>query len=115
MNWNPYAFTIWEVTWGKESDSVTRSVVSDSLRPHGPEPSKLLCPWNSPGKNTGVDSHSLLQGIFLDPGIKAKPPTLQADSLLSEPQGKPKNTGVGSPSLLQQIFPTQESNQGLLQ
>ena len=25
---------------------------------------RLLCPWNSPGKNTGVDSHSLLQGIF---------------------------------------------------
>ena len=28
----------------------------------------LLCPWNSPGKNTGVGSHSLLQGIFLTPG-----------------------------------------------
>ena len=26
--------------------------------------SRLLCPWNSPGKNTGVSSHSLLQGIF---------------------------------------------------
>ena len=39
---------------------------------------------------------------------------LQADSLPSEPPGKPKNTGVGSPSLLQWIFPTQESNWGLL-
>ena len=29
---------------------------------------KLLCPWNSPGKNTGVDSHSLLQEIFLTQG-----------------------------------------------
>ena len=28
-------------------------------------PPGLLCPWNSPGKNTGVGSHSLLQGIFL--------------------------------------------------
>ena len=27
-------------------------------------PTKLLCPWDSPGKNTGVGSHSLLQGIF---------------------------------------------------
>ena len=36
-------------------------------------------------------------------------PTLQADSLPAEPQGKPKNTGVGSLSL-QQIFPTQESS-----
>ena len=39
---------------------------------------------------------------------------LQADSSLSEPQGKPKDTGVGSLSLLQRIFPTQESNWGLL-
>ena len=28
------------------------------------EPARLLCPWNSPGKNTGVGSRSLLQGIF---------------------------------------------------
>ena len=37
---------------------------------------------------------------------------LRADSLLSEPPGKPMNTGVGSLSLLQGIFPTQELNQG---
>ena len=36
---------------------LSRSVVSDSLKPHG-----LLCPWNSPGKNTGVGCHALLQG-----------------------------------------------------
>ena len=41
-------------------------------------------------------------------------PTLQADSLSSEPPGKPINTGVGSLSLLQGIFLTQESNRGLL-
>ena len=35
------------------------SVVSDSLRPHG-----LYRPWNSPGQNVEVGSHSLLQGIF---------------------------------------------------
>ena len=32
--------------------------------PHGLQPTSLLCPWNSPGKNTGVGCHSLLQGIF---------------------------------------------------
>ena len=48
------------------------------------------------------------------PGIEPRSPTLQADSLPAEPQGKPKNTGVGSLSLLQQIFPIQELNQGLL-
>ena len=39
---------------------------------------------------------------------------MQADSLPSEPPGKPKNTGAGSLSLLQQIFPTQELNWDLL-
>ena len=38
------------------------SVVSDSLRPYGLQPARLLCPWNSPGKNTGVGCHALLQG-----------------------------------------------------
>ena len=50
----------------KEGES--RSVVSDSLRPHG-----LQSPWNSPGQNTGRGSLSLLQGIFptqrLNPGL----------------------------------------------
>ena len=35
---------------------------------HPTEPSRLFCPWNSPGKNTGVGCHSLLQGIFLTQG-----------------------------------------------
>ena len=43
--------------------------MSDSLRPHGLEPPKLLCPWNSPGKNSGVGSHSFLQGMFLTQGL----------------------------------------------
>ena len=44
------------------------SVLSDSLRPHGLWPSRLLCPWDSPGKNIGVGCHFLLQGIFLMQG-----------------------------------------------
>ena len=53
-------------------------------------------------------------GDLPNPGIKPRSPALQAASLPAEPQEKPKNTGVGSLSLLQKIFPTQESNQGLL-
>ena len=53
-------------------------------------------------------------GDLPNPGIEARSPTLQADSLPAEPQGKPKNTGVGSLILLQWIFLTQESNWGLL-
>ena len=40
------------------------SVVSDSVRPYGLKPARLLCPWDFPGKNTGVGCHFLLQGIF---------------------------------------------------
>ena len=53
-----------------ESESVSCSVVSsNSLQPHGLEAVRLLCPRDSPGKNTGVGSHSLLQGIFLTQGL----------------------------------------------
>ena len=47
-------------------------------------------------------------------GIEPRSPSLQANSLPAEPQGKPMNTGVGSLSLLQWIFRTRESNWGLL-
>ena len=59
---------------------------------------------DSPGKNTGVGCHALSR-ILPNPGIKPRPPALQADSLPSEPPGKPTNTGEGSLSLLQGIFP----------
>ena len=49
------------------------SVMSDSLRPHGLQPTRLLCPWDFPGKSTGVGCHFLLQGVFptqgSDPGL----------------------------------------------
>ena len=47
---------------------VSRSVVPDSLWVHGLQPAGLLCPWDSPGKNTGVGGHFILQGIFLAQG-----------------------------------------------
>ena len=50
-------------------ESVSCSVMSDSLLHRGLWPTSLLCPWNSPGKNTGVGCHSLLQGIFLTQGL----------------------------------------------
>ena len=39
----------------------SRSVVSDSVRPHRQQPTRLSHPWDSPGKNTGVGCHFLLQ------------------------------------------------------
>ena len=38
--------------------------MSDYVELHRRQPTRLLCPWDSPGKNTGVGCHALLQGIF---------------------------------------------------
>ena len=65
------------------------SVVCDSLRPHGLQPARILCLGDAPGKNTGVGCHFLLPGNLPVPGIEHRSPTLQADSLPSEPLGKP--------------------------
>ena len=51
---------------------------------------ELLCPWDSPGKNTGVGCHVPLQGIFLTQGLNpclSAAPALQADSLPLSHQG----------------------------
>ena len=69
---------------------------------------------DSPGKNTGVYCHALLQGNLPNPGSEPRSPTLQVDSLPSEPPGKPKNPRVYRLSVLQAFFPTHESNWGLL-
>ena len=45
------------------------SVMSDSLRPQGLQHTRLLCPWDSLGKNTGLGCHALLQGIFPTQGL----------------------------------------------
>ena len=63
--------------------SRSRSVVSDSLPPHG-----LYSPGTSQGQNTGVGSHSLLQ-VVSQPRDQTRSPALQVDSLPAEPPGKP--------------------------
>ena len=56
---------------------------------------RLFCPWDFPGKNTGVSCHFLLQGIFQTQESNTSllcylwSPALQADALLAEPPGKP--------------------------
>ena len=75
----------------------SRSVLSDSLRPHGLQPARLLCPWNVPGKNTGVGCRFLLQGIFPTQGSNPLLPSpafnlLQAGSLPLSHLRRPKAT-----------------------
>ena len=66
-------YTLLEHEPQRSSACVSSLVTSTSLQPHGLEPTRLLCPWDSPGKNTGVGCHFLLQGIFptqgLNPGL----------------------------------------------
>ena len=70
-------------------------VLSDhSLQPHGLQPTRLLCPWGFCRQEVG--RRAFLQGIFPIQGLNPDLLQLQADSLLTEPPGKPKNTGVGS-------------------
>ena len=48
------------------------SGVSNSSQTHGLELTRLLCPWDSPGKNTGAGCHFLLQGIFPTQGLNPR-------------------------------------------
>ena len=70
-------------------------------------------PGDSPGKNTGVGCHALLQGIFPTQGSNPGLPHCRR-ILLAESPGKPKNTRVCSLSLFQGNFPTQELKHSLL-
>ena len=69
------------------------SVVSGCLRPCGLWPTRLLCPWGSPGKSAGVSFHALLQGIFPTQGWNPRLSCLlhrQADSYPLCHQGSPR-------------------------
>ena len=68
--WRIDAFEMWcwrrllRVPWtaGRSKQSIwSHSVVSDSSRPHGLQPTRPLHPWDLPGKSTGVGCHCLLQ------------------------------------------------------
>ena len=57
------------------------SVVSDSVRPHRRQPTRLLCPWDFPGKNTGSGCHCLLQCMK----VKSQSEVAQSYPTLSNP------------------------------
>ena len=57
------------------------SVVSDSARPQRRQPTRLPCPWDSPGKNTGVGCHFLLQSMK----VKSESEVAQSCLPLSDP------------------------------
>src|SRR5574340_856504 len=55
--------------------------MSDSVQPHRRKPTRLPCPWDSPGKNTGVGCHFLLQCMK----VKSEREVAQSCLTLSEP------------------------------
>ena len=63
--------------------------MSDSLQPHRLYPTRLLCPWDSRGKNTGVRSHSPFQGIFLTQESNLDLPHCRQILYLLRNQGSP--------------------------
>ena len=74
--------------------SVTQSC--PTLQPHGLQPAKLLCPQDSPGRNSRVGFHCLLQGIFLTQGLNPsllRPLHWQADFLPLSHLGSPFKNG----------------------
>ena len=51
------------------ASAATSLQLSDSVRPYGLWPARLLCPWASPGKNAGMGCHAFLQEIFPTQGL----------------------------------------------
>ena len=71
---------------------LSHSVVPHFLRPHGLQPTRLLCLWSFLRKNIGVGCHFLLQGIFQAQGSNLRLlglPHCQVGSLPPVPSGKP--------------------------
>ena len=86
--------------------SVTQSCPSDSLQPLGLQPTRLLFPWDFPGKNTGVGCHALLQGVFLTQGSNQR--------LLSLLPWKPSSLPLAQPGKLSLTRDLQEIPNSLL-
>ena len=72
------------------------------MQPYGLQPARLLYPWNSPGMNTGVGCHALLQGIFPTQGLKPGPLKLSSFAKLM------MNLSIQNviPFLVQHLFPS---------
>ena len=72
---------------------LSHSVMSESLRPLGLQPTRLLHPWRFSRQEYRSGLPCPPPGDLPNPGIKPRSPTLQADSLPPGPQKKPKNPG----------------------
>ena len=79
-------------SWKIKKWTVRHSIMSESLRPCGQQPARLLCPWDSLGKSAAVGCHALLQGISMIQGSNSGIVRVwhwQAGSLPPAPPGSP--------------------------
>ena len=72
-------------------------VVSNSVRPHGPQPARLLCPWGFSRQEYWSGLPCPPPGELLDLGIWS---AMQADSFTTEPPGKPHLWSISAASRL---------------
>ena len=71
--------------------------MSDSPRPRGLQPARLLCPWDFPGKTTGVGCDSLLQGLFWTQGLNPGLPRCRQLDFPDSSIGKESACNPGDP------------------
>ena len=76
-------FTVWVTNAGLSS-----SVMSNSLRPHGLQPTRFLCPWGFSRQEYWSELPCPPPGDLPIPGIEPTSPALRVDSLQTEPPGK---------------------------
>ena len=91
------------------AQKIKSATVSDSVRPHRWQPTRLPLPWDSPGKNTGVGCHFLLQCMKVKsesevtqscPTLRDPMDCMQPTRLLHPREFPGKSTGVGCHCLL---------------
>ena len=114
MDCNPPGSSLHGDSPGKNTGACQAPLSTGILQVRILEPAKLLCPWGFSRQEYWNGLPSPPPEDLTNPGIELRSPALQLDSLLTEPPGNPKIIEVHSLSLLQGIFPTEESNQGLL-
>ena len=68
--------------------------MSDSVRPYGLQPTMPLYPWDSSGKNSGVDCHHLFQGVFQTKGSNLGLLNCRQILYKQSHQGSPKVLGI---------------------
>ena len=99
--------------------------MSDSVWPHRWQPTRLPCPWDSPGKNTGVGCHFLLQCMKVKSekwkkwsrsvmSNSSRPHGLQPTRLLRPWDFPGKSTGVGCHSFSSKLLPMYKTGIGAI-